>query len=294
MRIWPHCIPCLTKVRLNEILKLPISDEKKIAAMARLMNETSKYIHSDSSTVKLATLSFRMVKEFSGVDDPYKSYKEESNRIASSLLERVREKIEIARGFEKFRKLVILAINSNMLDPGTPYNFTPRQLEQVLFDPNLKIDDTKKIYSKFFQVSSIVYLLDNCGEALFDLLLVEFLAENVSADIIVVAKGKPYQNDVTYNEALKLGFQEYAKVLSTESDAAGPIKGFISDRVLEEISNADLVISKGMANYETFLDEPFSNTVAFLLKAKCVPVATSLRVKPGDSIAYFLHKTNGN
>ena len=287
MRIWPQCIPCIMKVRLQEIQDTPLQNDQKIEAMTKFIEKIQQYISPDASTVRLATIGFRLVKELTGVEDPYKIYKEESTMIASNILGKIKERISGLKGYKKFRQLVLLSINSNMLDPGTPYNFTPDELEQILFDDNLKIDHTKEIFQEIFTVNEIIYLLDNCGEAVFDLLLVKFIRENTSAKIFVVAKGKPYQNDVLYSDALRLGFQKYALLLSTESDAAGPFPDEISKDTMEKIKNADLVISKGMANYEAYLDEPYSKNIAFLLKAKCIPVATSLGVNPGDSVAYF-------
>ncbi len=287
MKIWPQCIPCIMKVRLNEILESPLSNEEKIVAMKRFIEKITPYISSNASTVRLATIGFRIVKQLTGMEDPYKEYKILSHRTARQILEKIKYRVEKLEGYEKFRQLAILSINSNMLDPGTPYNFTPTQLEKILFDDNLKIDDTREIYEMIKSAKSIVYLLDNCGEAIFDLLLVEFISDIITAKIYVVAKGKPYQNDVLYSDAINIGFPKYSLLLSTESDAAGPFPDEISEETMKIIHNADLAISKGMANYEAYLDEPYSKNIAFLLKAKCVPVASSLGVKQGDSVAYL-------
>jgi uncharacterized protein with ATP-grasp and redox domains len=47
----------------------------------------------------------------------------------------------------------------------------------------------------------------------------------------------------------------------------------------EKIKQADIIIAKGMGYYETFTALPqFKNKVFYLLMAKCIPVAKSLKV----------------
>lgn len=50
----------------------------------------------------------------------------------------------------------------------------------------------------------------------------------------------------------------------------------------QELGRADLIISKGQANYETLSDVP--RNVFFLLKAKCPVIAGHLGVQVGDLV----------
>jgi len=50
------------------------------------------------------------------------------------------------------------------------------------------------------------------------------------------------------------------------------------------IENADLIICKGMANYESFSDTRY-RPIAYLMRTKCLPVAVSLGVKKDISVA---------
>ncbi|HDH07295.1 MAG TPA: DUF89 family protein, partial [Thermoproteales archaeon] len=128
---------------------------------------------------------------------------------------------------------------------------------------------------------------DNAGEAVFDKLLVKYIVEDLGKKVTVVAKSCPYQNDVTFSEALELGFDEVAEVLGTGSDYAGLFYGTYTREVKNTIRESYLVISKGMANYEALFYKPLEKTTAFLLKAKCDPVAHTLGTVKGSNIAFL-------
>jgi uncharacterized protein with ATP-grasp and redox domains len=51
---------------------------------------------------------------------------------------------------------------------------------------------------------------------------------------------------------------------------------------------ADVIVSKGMANYESLSDEGF-RPIAYLMRAKCEPVARSIGVKKGWNVAKLVN-----
>jgi uncharacterized protein with ATP-grasp and redox domains len=53
----------------------------------------------------------------------------------------------------------------------------------------------------------------------------------------------------------------------------------------EAIARADLVIAKGMANYESLSEYGDLPPVAFLLAAKCRPIASRLGIGVGEKAA---------
>lgn len=285
MRIWPQCVPCILGVRLGEIVSSPhLGDGEKIVLVKEFIREFSRYITPAASTVVLATIGFRMVKELTSSEDPYAAFKERSNEEIAVLSSALLDEVPRSRGFERFRKLAVASINANSIDPGAPLGAGPSELGSHLYGGVLEIDHTREIYDRIKRSSRIVYLLDNAGEAVIDKLLVGEISGIVD-EVFVMAKGKPYQNDVTLEEALQLGFGKVARVVSTGSDAAGPIPGEISEEAEDLLRSADLIVAKGMANYETYLYFRPPGDVAHLFQAKCLPVASTLNVPPGSSVA---------
>jgi len=286
MRFRAVCIPCIFSVRSKEILESDLTEEEKKKALRQLMKLLYELFDPNQSTTYIACEAFRYVKQVTHNDDPYRRYKEETNRLAKKLLPRVLEEMKKYEGKDLFKKLVAVSVNANILDPGVPsLKFKLTDLEKLLLRDDFAVDHRDKIYDLLLESKKVIFLLDNAGEAVFDKLIVDFLATEMGLKVWVVAKDRPYQNDVTVREALKLGLGENAQVLGTGSDYSGLLPGTYSKEVKELLKSCDLVIAKGMAHYETFLYAPPERTVAHLFKAKCQPVAETLGVAPGSNIA---------
>jgi len=146
------------------------------------------------------------------------------------------------------------------------------------------VDDTEEIYRALRRARAVAYLLDNCGESILDKLLIAEL-RSWGLKVYAVVKGGAYQNDVTVSDALRVGLDEVAELVSTESDFSSLIPGTYSERVEEALRESDLVVAKGMAHYETLSELELDRPVAFLLRAKCEPVARSLGVGVGKNVA---------
>jgi uncharacterized protein with ATP-grasp and redox domains len=56
------------------------------------------------------------------------------------------------------------------------------------------------------------------------------------------------------------------------------------------MEEADLIIAKGMANFESLGDTRY-RPIAFLLRAKCDPVAKAVGANKGDNVVRFLDRT---
>ena len=58
--------------------------------------------------------------------------------------------------------------------------------------------------------------------------------------------------------------------------------------MLAALHESDLVISKGMANYECLSEMMGLAPRAYLLRAKCEPVASSLGARKDDNVAMLV------
>ena len=277
MRIWPQCIPCIYSARAREVLTSGIPDCEKVYALTALAAELSR-ANPFSSTIRLATETYRLVKQVTRNRDPYYEFKRESNKlVVERLLPLLKDKVERFAGYELFRELLVASIAANSLDPGVP------GYEKLDVNLNVKLgrDESREAYELLKGAGRVVYALDNAGEALVDLEVVKLL-RNMGVEVWILAKSQPYQNDVTLEEAVELGFAEYARVIGTGSDAAGPLPGELSSEALDAISTADVIIAKGMAAFESFEEWAPPKPVVHVLRAKCVPVAAAVGVSVGE------------
>ncbi len=96
-------------------------------------------------------------------------------------------------------------------------------------------------------------------------------------------RGKPIINDVTVREAKEAGFDELCHLVDSGVNTPGFAYSRATKEAQELFDSADLVISKGMGNYEC-LSPSHRKEICFLLKVKCGVVASSLNAEVGDII----------
>lgn len=111
----------------------------------------------------------------------------------------------------------------------------------------------------------------------------------------VVVKDRPMLNDVTLKEAYEIGLEKVADAVYTGGGGAllGTHPQAFSDDVKAAVSNATLLIAKGLANYESMTEYEWDKPVAYLMMIKCDAVGRDLSeysgraVKKGDLVAYL-------
>jgi hypothetical protein len=71
-------------------------------------------------------------------------------------------------------------------------------------------------------------------------------------------------------------------VADTGTDGAGIDWNTVSREFLDLLASADLIVSKGMANFETLYPKSISAASFYLLKVKCEPIQNFIQA-PVDS-----------
>ncbi|MGB9439714.1 MAG: ARMT1-like domain-containing protein, partial [Desulfobacterales bacterium] len=89
--------------------------------------------------------------------------------------------------------------------------------------------------------------------------------------IVFVVREKPIINDATLDDAVQVGLDKFATIISNGSDAPATILSQCSSEMLSYYRAADLIISKGQGNYESLSDIP--GNIFFLFKVKCPVIA---------------------
>jgi len=79
-----------------------------------------------------------------------------------------------------------------------------------------------------------------------------------------------------------------AEVITTGTDTLGLLLEEASAELKRRIRGCDLLVVKGMANYEILSDQRMSVPMAFLLMAKCDPIAIDLGVKKSSAVAKLI------
>jgi len=202
-------------------------------------------------------------------------------------LPHARELIARTPPAERFRRAVLLAIAGNTFDFGVQGHhvetgdfgaFLDRMVGQ-----GLDTDEADRIEA-LARDANVLYLADNCGEIFMDELLMEQL-QALGARVTLVVRGGNILTDATMEDVRRMGLdRKVGRVLTTGSNAVGISLKEAPAELLDALRSADLIISKGMANYESLSDAGFG-PIAYLLRAKCEAVAAALGVKKGMNVA---------
>jgi uncharacterized protein with ATP-grasp and redox domains len=173
---------------------------------------------------------------------------------------------------------VRLSIAGNIIDLGPAREYELwNTVERVLVQP-FAIDDRAAFQAAIARAGQVLYLADNAGETVFDRVLIETL----DLPVTYAVKGGPVLNDATREDALAAGVNQAADVISTGSDAPGTVLDRCSERFRQLYEQAELVIAKGQANYETLSQE--GPKVFFLLQTKCPVIARDVGVPVGSIV----------
>ncbi len=281
--MYPLCPSCLLN-RVYYEARLVTDDDEIIR---RCVDEALKMLAENFSkrpiNAHLATRIHRRVYEILNCEDPYKKVKEKANEVAKRFLPEAEKIVE--KSEDKFKTSLIASIIGNTFDYGVLGHKVSEEIRDYfmsMIKKGLKIDHTDRI--KELCKGNVVYLTDNAGEIFFDTLFMREIKKTCKR-LTVVVRGRPVLSDATLEDALLAGVDKIAdEILTNGKGAIGIILEELPDETLKRLESADIIIAKGMANYECLSEAEFK-PIAFLLTAKCEPVAKDIGVEVEDMVA---------
>ena len=279
MQIDFKCYDCIFKLILELAEKLGSNNSSR-KALADEMLQAFISVSSKGGTPPevLAHLWGEIHVRESGCSDPMADIKHNSTELALKLFPRLQEIVNSA--VNPFDTALCLAAAGNIIDYGINRDLDLSTVEEsivsILQQPYDR-EAARELKKRMDEAESILYMLDNCGEAVIDRLLMEPYKEKLTVGV----RGIPVLNDVTYKDALESGI-DFAPIIDTGDGTAGISFSRSKPEFLEKLHNVDLVIAKGQGNFES-MEHIFSRPVFYLFRAKC-EVITSLLKCPFNSI----------
>lgn len=275
------CIPCYLKQARNALGQVEISEEQAREALYGILPLIPE-LDPQGTPAENSTLILWKINELLGIKDPFARAKKESNDLALKLLPSLREQI-LSSADPLFTALQV-AVAGNIIDLGIFKDFDVEASIQEAMDKKFARNDYDIFKEKLSTARSVLILGDNSGEIVFDKLLAEQLKAG-GINVTYAVKAKPILNDATEEDAAYVGMGSVAAVLTNGSGFLGTVRKTCSDEFCRAFGQADLVISKGQANYESLeSDEAAQKKTYFLLRAKCEVVAASLGVILGEMV----------
>ncbi len=287
MKITSHCVPCLLR---RAVFEASLVDDAKAQAVIReACNVLAEDYSEDKCSIEVSTKLHKRVLGVLGTNDPYTDIKARCNTVALKLLPKAEQ--FLAQAEDKLHAAVVCAIAGNVLDFGIEGSAENPEALDHKFDElcmeGLHIDDVDKIRKYLQKDAKILFFTDNCGEIIFDKLLLREI-KKLGVYITLIVKGAPILNDATMEDVEKLGLEaEVDEVLTTNAYAVGVDFEKITPELQAKIESVDLIISKGMGNFEAFSETDY-RPIAYLLRTKCPPVANALGLELNMNVARLI------
>jgi len=277
MRVHLDCFPCFLRQSVIA-LRLGTLDGK---LQETILKSTLEDIgRSDISKPPAFTTTFihRRIRQMLGAD-PFRRIKSEYNQIALELYSSLKESVR--KSPDPLWMSSRLAIAGNVIDFGI---FTSVDIQGAIgraLADKLAADDYGSLKETISSIDEVLYLTDNAGEIVFDRLFIETLV-SLGKRVTAVVKGSPVINDSTMEDARESGLMEVCEVIDNGSDAVGTILDWTCSSFQETFNRAQLIISKGQANFETL--NGVDKNIFFLFQSKCEVVSKELGLSKGSML----------
>jgi len=270
MKAYLDCVPCAMRQAL-EASRMATDDEEKQKEVLKKVSSKLGEVDWDGNPLNISHMAVRTVGEVTGIKDPYKDLKDEFNEKAMDMYPDL-EKL-VFDSDNRLKTATKLSILGNVIDFGPDREFVLKEVVEEKLEDDFEIDFFDQFERELENAEDIIYLSDNTGEIVFDKFL---LNEIGNKDIEFFVKGHPILNDAMREDAEFVGIDERAKI----SDI-GELDN-VSKEMKNRLKEADLVISKGQANYEAFSE--VDANIFFLLMVKCPLIGEDIGAKEGDLI----------
>ncbi len=313
MKPRPACLPCI----LQQTFRVAREASSDDWTQRKVLNDVMKGLCEtdwNRSPAEVLADAIGKARDIFRVADPFANHRADVQKELAALVKEVRERV--ASADDPFAMAVAAAAAANVVDELIlrPLD-VPAQIWAGI-DEGFALGRIDQLRDAVQSAHRILYLLDNAGEALFDAIVIEQLRE-AGKKVRVVVRGAGLLHDATPDELVEAGLlppphdpdapgsddpdaapaghlsaddglpliadpNALPEVLELQAGVLGTPLPPQNKQLKEAIAEADLVIAKGSANYETFTAKQAKvPTVVYLLRAKCEPVAQSLGVPVG-------------
>jgi hypothetical protein len=291
MKVGSRCGYCLLHRGYN-MIKLSTDDEEtRREAMIALLQLMGEGFNEETVPSILGAERGRLIARITGCTDPYKERKVLENQGALDILPGLEKILAETPDDEKLRTAAKMACLGNVIDYDVPGNNADLGDALKFLEVPLYIDDTDKLKKLIKKDTNLLFLTDNAGEVALDTLLVKELRRLGAYVTVAVKDGPPSLNDALMEDALMVGMDKAAdKLITTGAKAIGVRLDESPQWFIDIYNNAEVIVAKGMANWETMTETPAPAPTIYLYRTKCEPVAKAVGAPEGESIAFLVEK----
>jgi uncharacterized protein with ATP-grasp and redox domains len=286
MKVGARCGYCLLHRGYQQILRSTDDEAVRKEAIGALLHLMADMYGDEAVPSIIGAERDRLVHRVTGCPDPYAELKKQANQAALGILPTFEALVEAQPKGERLRKAALIACLGNIIEYDVPgHSADVEEVLENIEDERFTIDDMDPFKELLGTGVNLLYLTDNAGEIAFDRLVVREIRD-LGCRVTVAVKGGPSLNDALLEDAEAVGMVgEADSVITTGTDAVGVNLSEVSREFLDAYRSTDVILSKGMANWETLTEYEAPCPTLFLFRAKCEPVAAAVGVPLRENVA---------
>jgi len=275
MKCSSECVACIIN-NLNRVMERFVPEEKdRIKEVQAMLRHLSEFDFEKTPAAMWRYLCENTPRLSGGVD-----YCAEQKSIDNrNMLAKYDDFYAEVKAHPKpLHAAVRLAICGNIIDYTPAHGMDMDDVVKNAINSELAIDHVDEMLRALREAKHVLYLTDNAGEIVVDKLLIAlFIEEGVlkPEQITVAVRKGPTLNDAAMEDAVEVGLTDLVKVIDNGDIVPGTELDHCSPAFREHYENADVVVSKGMGNFES-LHSAKGKAIFFLLVNKCSNVARVL------------------
>lgn len=267
IRLDPQCIRCLLSKHLNAA-PAGTPDTVRLDYMQRMLSLLANAPRDAGAPVLVHALDELKLEMF-GIRKSFEDVKEYFNHLMLEREAAIDAGIRAAQ--DPLETAIQYAMIGNYIDFGAMENVDEQALERLLAAPQafaLPQETYGRLTEALRSSRRLVYLTDNCGEIVLDKLLIRTIQRLYpDMEITVIVRGAPVLNDATMKDALQVGLDALCPVIENGNAIAGTHIPALGEPAGRALDGADIILSKGQANYETM--RGCGRNVFYIFLCKC-------------------------
>ena len=282
MKLQELCKACLKNQiqRYLDECKLELKHKEEI--LSRVDSHINSFLPNHYLTPPEAAIGvYDILKTSLKVSDPYKEIKYKSMELARKISQNI-----VVNNLDEALKACVIG---NVIDYGSQDGVLIMDAIHSTFKEEWGIYDITNFKNALNKAGDLLFIGDNAGENYFDEILIKFIKDNYAVKITYLTRGSPIINDLTLDD---VKFHESLSKICDVDDSGVNSAGFIysraNDRSKNYFTKADIILAKGMGNFECleFLQDP---RIFFLFKVKCDVVGRFMNIPKGKVV--FMQRT---
>ncbi|MBN1592655.1 MAG: DUF89 family protein [Candidatus Coatesbacteria bacterium] len=284
MRVHLQCFPCFLKQAMIAAQQIS-ADPALVKSFIDLSLEPIREASLGDTPAHIATEIYRRIRAKLNGTDPFRRIKDRCTAIALESRDDLFHSVRTAAN--PLEAAIRASVAGNVIDFGIYSDINIGPIIDNVLHGEFGILSLSELTEDLESARSVLFLADNAGELVFDAPLIEHLMQ--FGGVTVVVKSVPVINDATIEDARASRIPDGVKYIENGSDCVGTILETCSEEFMDAFNEADLIVSKGQANFET-LDEVDGANIYFLFKAKCEVTAGIVGVKK-DSLCAISNRS---